>query len=323
MMSYTGSLASDLVDKGLTLGKAEPIKEIPLHNVVLVLIAMGVGAGAILLGDKLRLTKLAAVLSLLMVLGCTFLAVFGKYLLAARIVGLLAAMVFPSLALISFVGEKRSILQTLIAFCKITAITMIGAVYIVGLFPIQSYMNSVTVFSGVKIGMLMPLLLLFIFCLFLRNGGNPITRTKYLIHRTVNYGEMIILAILGAAMIVILLRSGNEGMSVSGLEQTFRTALDHLLGVRPRTKEFLIGVPCLIIALYFGYKNYLLPLWLLGGIGQVSILNTSCHFHTPLYISLLRTFHGIWLGTLLGLIVICAVVWVRKKFSKKTEGKVL
>ncbi len=45
----------------------------------------------------------------------------------------------------------------------------------------------------------------------------------------------------------------------------------------------------------------------LAGLGQVSLLNTFCHFHTPLAISFLRTGQGLWIGALLGLMVV--LVW--------------
>jgi MFS family permease len=44
-----------------------------------------------------------------------------------------------------------------------------------------------------------------------------------------------------------------------------------------------------------------------GAIGQVSILNSFCHLHTPLTLTLLRVFNGLWVGALAG-IILC-VVW--------------
>ena len=35
-------------------------------------------------------------------------------------------------------------------------------------------------------------------------------------------------------------------------------------------------------------------------IGQSDVYNTMCHIHTPLFYSLLRTFHALWMGLLLG-----------------------
>ena len=53
------------------------------------------------------------------------------------------------------------------------------------------------------------------------------------------------------------------------------------MGVRPRTKEFLIGYPMMLILLYFGYSFKMYPVLLMGLIGQISLINTYAHIHTP------------------------------------------
>jgi len=84
--------------------------------------------------------------------------------------------------------------------------------------------------------------------------------------------------------------------------------LDNLLGVRPRTKEFLLGHPLLLLLFYLGFRdNRFQPLLLAGVIGQVSLVNTYAHIHTPLLVSLLRSFNGLWLGIIGGLVLI--VMW--------------
>ncbi|MCJ7645350.1 DUF5693 family protein, partial [bacterium] len=42
-------------------------------------------------------------------------------------------------------------------------------------------------------------------------------------------------------------------------------------------------------------------------IGQVSIINSFCHAHTPLVISLGRTINGIWLGIIVGVLLVAIV----------------
>ena len=184
-------------------------------------------------------------------------------------------------------------------------------------------MNSLSIFSGVKLAMVGPLLLILLYCLFLKERESIFQKTYGFIKQPVRYGELIILAVLALALLVLVLRSGNDGLEASSLELAFRTKLEQWLTVRPRTKEFLIGAPCMLLALYYGYKDYLVPLWLLGAIGQVSILNTFCHLHTPLSVSLLRTFNGLWLGIIIGIVAILVVNWIMKKIKKKMEGNVL
>jgi hypothetical protein len=45
----------------------------------------------------------------------------------------------------------------------------------------------------------------------------------------------------------------------------------------------------------------------LAAMGQISLVNTFCHLHTPLSVSFLRLFHGLWIGALVGIAVIA--VW--------------
>ena len=137
---------------------------------------------------------------------------------------------------------------------------------------------------------------------------------KYFLQRFISMLFVLVAAII---LVLFLLRTGNENSAVSDLELSFRTFLDHVLGVRPRTKEFLFGTPFLFIAYYYGYKDIRLPLLLMGAIGQISLVNTFAHIHTPLLISILRTVNGLWLGLIVGLLFLAAwkiVLWFWHKY---------
>lgn len=323
LLEYTEALSHKIEDKGYSVGMAQTIGEVPQNNGILVLIAFGIAAGAIFLGERLRIPKTAAILSLIMIVGVVGLALTGRSVLAARAIALVAALVFPTLAVTTYVGGPKTIAKTLVAFLKICGITLVGAMFIVGLLSMKPFMTSVSVFSGVKLAMVLPLLAVLVYCLFIRERQNVFDKTYSLIKQPVRYGELIVLAFLALALLVLVMRSGNDGLDPSALELAFRNKLEELLLVRPRTKEFLIGAPCMLLALYYGYKDFLVPLWLLGAIGQVSILNTFCHLHTPLTVSLIRTFNGLWLGILIGIVAIVMINWLVKKFKKKVEGNVL
>jgi hypothetical protein len=107
-------------------------------------------------------------------------------------------------------------------------------------------------------------------------------------------------ALLVAVVALYLMRSGNFPLiPVSHAERASRDALETFFGARPRLKEFLIGHPLLITGLtVLDRKPWARILILAGLIGQISIVNTFMHFHIPLEIGLLRTFHGIWIGLL-------------------------
>ncbi len=46
------------------------------------------------------------------------------------------------------------------------------------------------------------------------------------------------------------------------------------------------------------------PFIIIGLVGQVSIINSFCHIHTPVMVSVIRTANGLWIGILLGMALI-------------------
>jgi len=101
-----------------------------------------------------------------------------------------------------------------------------------------------------------------------------------------------------------LTRTGNSGHAFA-FEKAARTFLANSMGVRPRTKEFLIAHPIFILGAYLSlrYRNarYIM---IIGVMGQLSIADTFAHLHTPVLISMIRTLYGAVLGGIIGLIAI-------------------
>ena len=115
---------------------------------------------------------------------------------------------------------------------------------------------------------------------------------------------------------IYISRTGNTTAELSTAESTMRTALNDWLGVRPRSKEFLIGYPFLLLLFYLGAGKQNWVLTLPAVIGQVSLVNTYAHIHTPLLISLQRSFNGLALGLVIGIVLVLAVkfflIWWRR-----------
>ena len=115
-----------------------------------------------------------------------------------------------------------------------------------------------------------------------------------------------------------IIRTGNS-MNVSETELQFRNLLENLLIARPRTKEMLIGWPCLLLFIWSlrRHLNFLpLVFGLFMSIGLVSIVNTFLHIRTPFLLSLLRTGWGILFGFILGVIALI-VAELLYRFIKK------
>ncbi|MFR9293217.1 MAG: DUF5693 family protein, partial [Peptococcus niger] len=116
------------------------------------------------------------------------------------------------------------------------------------------------------------------------------------------------LALFGLAAVALAIyvsRTGNDSAAISDTEMGFRQWLTDVLSVRPRSKEFLIGYPFTLAWFLLARKRA--SFWLMSlplVIGQVSLVNTYAHIHTPLAISLWRSGNGLLVGILLS-----AVLW--------------
>lgn len=164
-------------------------------------------------------------------------------------------------------------------------------------------------FRGVKAAQIVPLLL------FLALWGRRAWRKgrdsiAVFLEKAVS-GKILLLSWLGAGVAVLLalvggyylLRTGNSGM-VADWELRVRNELEERLLIRPRFKEFALGLPCLILWCRGEVRGLWEPLLGAGAvIGLTSVTNTFLHC-TPLRISLLRTGVGWALGGLIGLAVL-------------------
>ena len=80
-----------------------------------------------------------------------------------------------------------------------------------------------------------------------------------------------------------------------------------IMGIRPRFKEFILGFPsimCFGLLRYFKLEKYSWILILCMSIGIADLTDTFAHIHTPILITLIRVFNGMFLGWLIGSIIL-------------------
>ncbi len=169
---------------------------------------------------------------------------------------------------------------------------------------------------GVKLELLLPFLASFPLLMKASEVNQFLQKPLRIWHVGMLMGFVLVFVAL------YLMRSGNHPvLPVLDEERNFRDWLEQVLWVRPRFKEFLIGHPALLIGFWLraslkSNKNFLTDgrLWVgVGLIGQISILNSFHHFHSLFSSELLRTFHGIWLGIVFGVVGI----FFLKKLTRK------
>ncbi|WP_058486746.1 DUF5693 family protein [Defluviitalea phaphyphila] len=236
-------------------------------------------------------------------------------ILAKQILSLLTAIIYPTWGVVTYIRqEKRSLKEAFFAFFKISLISLAGALTIIGLLSQTSSVLKIDMFRGVKVAHIVPLVLVPILIQYKKEGFN-IKKIKKFLLSPITYLTLVIIGLLGVVFIIYITRTGNSGLA-SNYEIIIRNALDNILGVRPRTKEFLIGNPLMLMMLYYGYKEKYIPFLLGAIIGQISIVNTYTHIHTPIIISIIRTFHGIWIGLIGGVILIYVFKFIKNLGSR-------
>jgi Family of unknown function (DUF5693) len=252
--------------------------------------------------------------------------------LGRKLIAFTGAVTLPTLAFVLFpmrpwdeTGRRRPRLPVATAlgrFALMSLISFLGALAVVGLLSERSGLVKITEFSGIKVAHMLPLLAVAaIYAADLlapsrdwkEHRRRATARVAGLLGEPLRLWHALAAVVGLAALALLVLRTGNDpGVGVSPLELKFRSLLDQVL-VRPRTKEFLVGHPALILALALWGgtreagpgrgKAWIVPLLFVGAIGQESLVNSFCHLHTPIALTLARTWNSLWLGSLIGLAV--------------------
>ena len=219
---------------------------------------------------------------------------------------LMGAIAFPYVAYL--VLDARQKLNIVVDFVLVSLISLVGGLSVAGLLNSLPYYIRADQFFGVKVAVFLPILLVAYY--FVSRGLD----LKGALRNPVTWGAAAISLLVLGGLFFMSSRTGNDNPAgVSDLELKMRFILDKVLLVRPRTKELMIGHPLLIlgIGLLIHQRktgNRRLALWtalaLAGGaIGQTDIVNTMCHIHTPVTLSLMRIGVGMVAGCIIGLAV--------------------
>lgn len=195
-------------------------------------------------------------------------------------------------------------------FLRLSLPGFLGGALVAALHAETIYLLKFEQFRGIKLAFILPLAWTAIWALR-RYGGGLVT----LFARPLTIRELFIGLAVGGGTLLYLLRSGNiTFLKPSAMEDIGRTFLENLLIARPRNKEFLIGYPAALFFLFFrrrGVSEILPVLALFMQMGQVSLVNTFCHFHSPLSLAFLRGFNGLWTGLLTGAALLAAYLVCR------------
>ena len=240
---------------------------------------------------------------------------------------LIIAVLAPTYAVIKSAQGSTKLSNIIVQYLKAVAISVIGIIIVIGLLNGNAFITGFAVFKGVKLVYLIPIMGVLLFTVIEMNRladqniKNSLSNTVTLLNKELKYWHVLLLIVLAGVGLFYISRTGNSG-SVSDMELAFRQWLENTLYVRPRTKEFLIGFPFFILALYvMGINRKWGSILLVPGvIGFLSIMNTFTHLHIPVAVSVLRTLYSVSLGLVVGLVFILIFKigyrWVSKAIAR-------
>ncbi len=330
---FIGLLSSRLEATGYIPGEAVPFDSYRNTGIELLLISLGIIIGGIILLDKFinindfQKEWLFWSLLILALLVEAAVLLSGRELFLRKLLALGSSIVFPTLAVITqlFGMEKQGLL---IRFFKASSISLMGGLFLTASLAHIGFMLQVVSFSGVKLSFILPILLVSLFYFTKHKKGKNIqwlNMISSLMEKELKVKHLLLMAGLGIGGLIYIGRTGNNTiLPVLELEVYIRSFLERVLSIRPRFKEFLFGHPFFIVAL--GLKEQLqssllfYPLVLLASIGQITILNTFSHIHTPFIISIIRVFHGLWLGTIIGASLLLLIRYLLSLVKGKKVG---
>jgi hypothetical protein len=232
--------------------------------------------------------------------------IFDQYIVP--VFGLMAAVIGPVFALIYFfpekdvvgVQQKYKIGYLFFYLLRVFCVCVCSVLFCVALYSDPVYLQQVVSFNGVKLALVLPAVLVgvYFYC------GPRRVNSIYYVFRRLSYtylttNTMLLTVVMMMIVIIYLIRSGNymQGLEV---EHEFRAFLENVFFVRPRFKEMFVGYPALFLGFLFinrdTSRNILWIFNVLGVIALISFVNSFCHFHTPVLISLYRSMLGLILG---------------------------
>jgi hypothetical protein len=311
-------LAQGIRAAGLRVGTATPFERFLSRVPLIALASLAVPAIILLLLAEFGIGGRAWLAAFVLADLALVLAGFAVHhdMAVRKALALLGAIAFPIAGFAAVAPAFRAprapttgaaILDGIRVLAIAIAVTLGGAIVVVGLLSTPLTMLEVDRFTGVKAVLAVPPVLALLLYLFSARWGARVPFSR-IAESPITVAQLVAgLVILGAGYVLVA-RSGNQSdISPSSFELALRSHLTTLLQVRPRTKEFLIGFPALMLA------PALLPIdrarwgWLFAlaiGVGLADVVDTFSHLHTALGASIERVVNGAILGLIVGALAI-------------------
>jgi hypothetical protein len=300
---FVGSIADHVRNEGNVIGAPHGYLDSALPRPYFILLGLSFVPAAVFalrsFVSNSRLVLAGTVLLALLGLACAVKP--GQELMA-----LVASLTFPVVAFIALEALKPK--HPALGFFLVSAISLVGGLGVAGMLNGLPYFIGADQPLGTKLGLFLPIPLIGLYFIL------RLADLKEIMKNPITWGAAALSLAVAMGLALLVARSGNDtGAGASGLEIVFRNLLDRFLYVRPRTKEFMIGHPALVVGIGLlltiakrpelraklgGWTALAL---MLGAVGQTGIVNTLWHLHIPVTLSLARIGIGAVLGCMIGL----------------------
>lgn len=206
--------------------------------------------------------------------------------------------------------KKLSLIKLILMTAAVTLVSLCICGYVqLALLSGPDYCINTLIFRGIKLSLIAPILYGaaaygIIFCT--KRSESVLTKIPALLNAQIKVFWVIIAGFVGIVGLIYIIRSGNV-KSISGAENFMRNTITEKMAARPRTKEFFVGWPCLILFVYYLKRTDIKLVQWLTGIGAsilfASVINSFCHVFTAAEIIYMRVINGFWIGAILSAVV--------------------
>ena len=317
-MEYITAVKNAVTSNGMNIGSAKPFPKTNYPIFYAFVISLGIASSLVLCCRKiLNRHKFDYIILGLWAIFSVICLISGKMLIYRKLSAFMAGIVFPFIAVTFNFELIRDIINKNVkvgiswlksSFVLLTSalIASVGGIFLSSLLADTEFYIQADMFRGIKV--LMVFCPIFATLLWTLDIKNPLKDISDKLNSFVKYSHALAVGILGGIGAYFILRTGNASeSSVSKTELSLRSTLMSIMGIRPRFKEFILGFPsimCFGLLRYFKLEKYSWILILCMSIGIADLTDTFAHIHTPILITLIRVFNGMFLGWIVGSIIL-------------------
>lgn len=326
------TVASKLRALGFAPGRARPLPPLEVPPPLIWVAALGAAALVLLVADDLLRVigipvprgaygvVLGATVLLTVLAGFTRFDALWRQVLAlgVAVAGAAGATVW-ALPRSSRSGSGAAA-EGYLTLLRAVAMAAATGAFVATLLSQWEFMMAFSTFLGVKAAHVAPVVLVaLMLALERRREGDwraTVQEVNDWVAQPLRLGAALAVLAAGLAGVMLLARTGNIDLPLAGAERSLRAVLESLLVARPRTKEFLIGYPALVlagVAAALGWKRAALMFALGGAVGTAGAINSFSHLHTPLVYTVWRTGNALLLGAVLAVPAVAVLLWLSRR----------